>query len=67
MTIGDDYAHYGANRSLTVREMARLQSFDDKFVFYGSKVYIRKQIGNAVPPLLALGVAKSVFNTFEEE
>lgn len=49
------------NRAITPREAARIQSFDDKFVFYGSKVYIRKQIGNAVPPLLAKAIAAHIF------
>ncbi|MEY3425311.1 MAG: hypothetical protein RL679_669, partial [Bacteroidota bacterium] len=37
MTIADDYIHYAKPRSLTVREMARLQSFDDSFVFQGKR------------------------------
>ena len=37
MTIADDYIHYNSPRSLTVREMARLQSFDDSFVFQGKR------------------------------
>ena len=52
-------------RSITVREAARIQSFDDCFVFYGSKVYIRKQIGNAVPPLLAKAIADQIAKTFD--
>lgn len=52
--------HPYLNRAITPREAARLQSFDDKFVFYGSKVYIRKQIGNAVPPLLAKAIADQI-------
>ena len=52
------------NRAITPREAARIQSFDDKFIFYGSKVYIRKQIGNAVPPLLAKAIADSIAIAF---
>lgn len=54
--------HPVLNRAITPREAARLQSFDDKFVFCGSKVRIRKQIGNAVPPLLAKAIADTIYN-----
>lgn len=52
--------HPFLNRSITPREAARIQSFDDKFIFYGSKVHIRKQIGNAVPPLMAKAIADQI-------
>lgn len=48
------------NRSITAREAARLQSFKDNFIFYGSKTSIGKQIGNAVPPLLAKVIANNI-------
>ena len=54
--------HPFLNRSITPREAARLQSFDDNYVFYGSKVAVRTQIGNAVPPLLAKAVADKIFD-----
>lgn len=52
--------HPELNRAITPREAARIQSFDDSFIFYGSKVNIRKQIGNAVPPLLAKAIADQI-------
>lgn len=72
LSIPDDVCHYDDNqlRTLTVREMARIQSFPDSFVFK-SKVTtggkMRKfevpqytQVGNAVPPLLGLAIGKVV-------
>lgn len=52
--------HPFLNRAITPREAARIQSFDDNFVFVGSKVHVRKQIGNAVPPLLAKAIADQI-------
>ena len=57
------YLHPTANRSITHREAARLQSFADDFVFTGSRIEIARQIGNAVPPRLAEAVAKAVLAT----
>lgn len=54
--------HPFLNRAITPREAARIQSFDDKFIFYGSKVYVRQQIGNAVPPLMAKAIADQINN-----
>ncbi len=56
--------HPYLNRAITPREAARIQSFDDRFIFYGSKVYVRKQIGNAVPPLLAKAIADRIAEHF---
>lgn len=57
--------HPCLNRAITPREAARIQSFPDRFVFVGSKVAIRQQIGNAVPPLMAKAIADQVFNAEE--
>jgi DNA (cytosine-5)-methyltransferase 1 len=75
MTIPDDYIHYNSPRALTVREMARLQSFDDSFVFQGkrstggnnrkSEVPQFTLVGNAVPPLLARAVASEILNNIK--
>lgn len=52
--------HYEQNRALTPREGARIQSFPDWFVFYGKRKEIKTQIGNAVPPLLAIRLARQL-------
>jgi len=54
------FAHPEQTRGLTVREMARLQSFPDWYIFKGGMVQGRVQVGNAVPPLLAKIWAKII-------
>nr|MBC9719939.1 DNA cytosine methyltransferase [Lactobacillus sp.] len=70
VTLPDDFINPYFNRILTVREMARIQSFDDSFEFIGKRTTggsKRKQevpqftqVGNAVPPLLAHAIATEV-------
>jgi DNA (cytosine-5)-methyltransferase 1 len=72
MTIADDFVHYRVPRAITVREMARLQSFDDSFVFQGKRTtggHRRKEeipqctlVGNAVPPLMARAIATTLLH-----
>ncbi|MFH1656941.1 MAG: DNA (cytosine-5-)-methyltransferase [bacterium] len=52
------YIHPIYNRVISAREAARFQSFPDNYVFRGSKASLCKQIGNAVPPLLAFAIAR---------
>lgn len=75
MTIPDDYIHFASPRALTVREMARLQSFDDSFVFQGKRstggnkrkfeVPQFTLVGNAVPPLMARAVALEILKNIK--
>lgn len=72
VTLPDDYISPFEDRIFSVREMARLQSFDDSFIFLGKRttggprrkleVPQYTQVGNAVPPLLAKAVAKSIID-----
>ncbi|MCX2921510.1 DNA cytosine methyltransferase [Stenotrophomonas rhizophila] len=54
------FAHPEEVRNITNREGARLQSFPDSFIFTGDQKSVARQIGNAVPPLLAASVARSM-------
>ena len=73
LALPDDFIHYSQHRIPTVREMARLQSFDDDFVFLGKRTTSDKkrridvpqytQVGNAVPPLLAYAVAVALLRS----
>lgn len=57
--------HYEQNRALTCRELARIQSFPDSFVFEGKSIQIQQQIGNAVPPKLAKFLAEQAKETLD--
>ena len=52
--------HYEQNRALTVRELAKLQSFPDDFVFKGNRISQQQQVGNSVPPKMAEAIAKVI-------
>ena len=58
--------HYKYNRVPTVRECARLQSFPDDFIFLGNKTQQFRQVGNAVPPLMAQSIAEELINYFDK-
>lgn len=59
--------HPRDSRAMSIREGARLQSFPDSYRFYGSDSMRRLEIGNAVPPLLSMAVARQVANLFEAD
>jgi DNA (cytosine-5)-methyltransferase 1 len=59
---GNGYVHPAQNRSITVREAARLQSFHDGYVFCGASSDQWVQVGNAVPPLLGEAIARTVLS-----
>ncbi|GAX35437.1 DNA cytosine methyltransferase [Nodularia sp. NIES-3585] len=65
----DSYSHihYDSTqaRTISVREAARLQSFPDQFIFVGTMNPAFKQIGNAVPPLLAAAIANQMFSQIQ--
>lgn len=68
-----NFVHPHHNRNFTAREGARLQSFPDRYIFYGKRTTMSweknvsqyQQIGNAVPPLLAKGIANTVVDYFD--
>ena len=60
------FTHPFLDRAITVREAARIQSFPDTFVFYGTKSSQMKQVGNAVPPMLAKAVADRIVEDMQK-
>ena len=75
VTMPDDFVHYSEYRAMTVREMARLQSFDDSFVFQGkrqtggekrkSEIPQYTLVGNAVPPLMARAIGNAILKVIK--
>lgn len=75
VTMPDDFIHYSSYRAMTVREMARLQSFDDSFVFQGkrqtggdkrkSEIPQYTLVGNAVPPLMSRAIGNEILKNIK--
>jgi len=61
------FTHPYLHRAITIREAARIQSFPDSFRFYGNKGSQMKQVGNAVPPLLAQAVAGVIYSDIQRK
>lgn len=60
------FIHYDQDRSFTVREAARIQSFPDHYIFNGSMAEQFAQVGNAVPPLLAKAIGECLYTIVKD-
>lgn len=60
-------SHPVLHRAITPREAARIQSFDDDFIFTGPKTSVCRQIGNAVPPLMAKAIGETISNAYMDK
>ena len=58
--------HYEQNRALTPREGARIQSFPDWYQFEGNRTDVARQVGNAVPPLMAMAFANKILEVLKK-
>jgi DNA (cytosine-5)-methyltransferase 1 len=61
------WIHPVLDRAVSVREAARLQTFPDSFVFYGTKDKQYQQVGNAVPPIMAKAIAEKLASQLNED
>ena len=59
------WIHPVKDRAISIREAARLQTFPDSFIFYGTKDKQYQQVGNAVPPIMAKAIAKELVNLLQ--
>lgn len=61
------WIHPVLNRAVSIREAARLQTFPDRYVFYGTKDAQYQQIGNAVPPLMGKAIAEKISSLLDKQ
>jgi len=61
------FGHPSETRTISLREGARLQTFSDNFIFYGNKVEIARQIGNAIPPVVSEVLGRVFLSALKSE